>query len=85
MTAVLSDVLLDVWSQVLLHNSNIVRLGSEQFSVSTSKNRRFRHVEFTFGGKTIVGIQQNPDTKSNWAKMARAGIKVMQFIQGGDT
>jgi hypothetical protein len=30
-----------------------------------------------------VGIQQNPDTKSNWAKMARSGIQVMQFIQEG--
>jgi hypothetical protein len=81
--AELSDVLLDVWSQVLLHDSNIVKLGLEQFPVSASKKNRFRQVEFSFGGKMIVGIQQNPDTKSNWAKMARSGIKVMQFIQDG--
>jgi hypothetical protein len=34
-----------------------------------------------FEGKTIVGIEQNPKTKSRWAMMARAGKKVMQFIQ----
>jgi hypothetical protein len=79
----LSDVLLDVWSQVLLHDLNIVKLGLEQFPVSASKKKRFRQVEFSFGGKMIVGIQQNPGTKSNWAKVARSGIKVMQFIQDG--
>jgi hypothetical protein len=79
----LSDVLIDVWSQVLVHDSNVVKLGSEQFPVSTSKTKRLRQVEFTLGGKTIIGIQQNPNTKSNWAKQARSGIKVMQFIHDG--
>jgi len=34
-----------------------------------------------FEGKTIVGIEQNPKTKSRWAMMARSGKRVMQFIQ----
>jgi hypothetical protein len=42
-----------------------------------------RQVEFKFGGKTLIGIEQNPDTKSNWARMARDGMKVMQFIHEG--
>jgi hypothetical protein len=81
MPADLEDVLLSVWSQVLLHDSKFVKLGSEQFSVSTSKTERLRQVEFIHAGKTIIGIQQNPNTKSNWAKLAREGIKVMQFIE----
>jgi hypothetical protein len=83
MPAALSNVLLDVWSQVLLHDSNVVKLGSARYPVSTSKKKRLRQVEFNFNGRTIIGIQQNPDTKSNWAKLARSGKKVMQFIQDG--
>ncbi|MGH9554811.1 MAG: hypothetical protein ACRD2Y_03220 [Terriglobales bacterium] len=38
-----------------------------------------RTVEFDFGAHQIVGIQQNPRTKSVWAQMAREGKAVMQF------
>ena len=76
----LSDVLPDVWSQVLLHDSKVVRIGSETFPVIRSKKKRFRQVYFVFDGMSITGLEQNPDTKSNWARMARDGIKVMQFI-----
>ena len=31
----------------------------------------------------IRGLEQNPDTKSRWAQMARSGKKVMQFIGEG--
>jgi len=79
----ISDVLVDVWSQVMVHEAKIVKLGSEQFPVSTSKTKRLRQVEFTFDGKTIVGIEQNPETKSQWAKEARSGKLVMQFIEEG--
>jgi hypothetical protein len=36
-----------------------------------------------FDGKEIRGLEQNPDTKSRWAAMARDGKKVMQFISEG--
>jgi hypothetical protein len=57
-------------------------LGSEQFPVSSSKEKRLRQVEFNFDGKTIIGIE-TPATKSNWAKLARSGVKVMQSVQDG--
>jgi hypothetical protein len=79
----LSAVLIDVWSQVLLHDSNVVKLGSETFPVTTSKKKRLRQVHFEFNGHSITGLEQNPETKSNWAKMAREGTKVMQFTQDG--
>jgi hypothetical protein len=79
----LSDVLIDVWSQVLLHDSKVVKLGSETFPVIRSKKKRFRQVYFVFDGMSFTGLEQNPETKSNWAKMAREGIKVMQFIHDG--
>jgi hypothetical protein len=40
-------------------------------------------VDFRFDGKSLRGLEQNPDTKSRWAAMARAGKKVMQFLDGG--
>jgi hypothetical protein len=32
------------------------------------------------GGNKIRGLEQNPETKSRWAKMARAGKNVTQFL-----
>ena len=40
----LSDLLIDVWSQVLVHDSEVVKLGSETFPVIRSKKMRFRQV-----------------------------------------
>ena len=68
------------WNQVLVHDSKVVRLGSESFGVIRSKKKRFRQVYFVFDGMSIAGLDQNPETKSKWAKMAREGVKVMQFI-----
>jgi hypothetical protein len=31
----------------------------------------------------LRGLEQNPDTKSKWAALARDGKKVMQFLDCG--
>jgi hypothetical protein len=31
----------------------------------------------------ITGIEQNPETGSRWAQLAREGKKVMQFLRNG--
>ena len=36
-----------------------------------------------FEGKEIRGLEQNPQTKSRWAQLARSGKKVMQFLSEG--
>jgi hypothetical protein len=72
----LSTVLIEVWRQALVDKSDTVKLGSESHTVTQSKAKRLRQVEFVFEGKTIIGIQQNPNTKSRWAELARAGKKV---------
>jgi hypothetical protein len=33
-----------------------------------------------FEGTEIRGLEQNPQTKSRWARMARSGKKVIQFL-----
>jgi hypothetical protein len=77
------QVLKTVWRQPLVENADFVRIGSERYPVTKSKAKRLRQVAFEFDGNTIMGIEQNPKTKSRWAQMARAGKKVMQFIQDG--
>lgn len=37
-------------------------------------------VDFVFEGNDIRGLEQNRQTKSRWASMARCGMKVMQFL-----
>jgi hypothetical protein len=36
-----------------------------------------------FDGNKVRGLEQNPDTRSEWAKLARAGKKMMQFLGEG--
>jgi hypothetical protein len=59
-----------------------VKIAAELSPVNRSRARWLRQVAFVFDGNTIMEIEQNPKTKSRWAQMARAGKKVMRFIQG---
>ena len=79
----LDSTLISVWQQPLVENSEVVKLGGESCPVTRSKAKRLRQVAFDFDGESFIGIEQNPKTKSRWAAMARAGKKVMQFIQDG--
>ena len=77
------QALIDVWRQVLVENADVVELGTERHSVRLTPRRHLREVDFTFDGNKIRGLEQNPETKSRWAQMARSGKKVMQFLHGG--
>jgi hypothetical protein len=79
----LEDALVAVWRQVLEENANLVELGGRNYSVLRTQRRRLRQVDFEFEGESLRGIEQNPETKSRWAALARAGKKVMQFTSGG--
>jgi len=75
--------LIDVWRQSLVENSEVVVLGTERYPVRLTPKRRLRQVDFVFEGNKIRGLEQNPQTKSRWAQMARSGKKVMQFLSEG--
>src|SRR6266478_576933 len=77
------QALIDVWRQALVENSKTVELGTERFPVRTTPKRGLRQVDFVFEGKEIRGLEQNPQTKSRWAQIARSGKKVMQFLSEG--
>jgi hypothetical protein len=79
----LSEVLNNVWRQALVDESDFVKLGTRRYPVVILKAKHLRQVQFEFEGKPIIGIEQNSNTTSRWAEMARSGIKVMQFIAEG--
>lgn len=58
-------------------------LGTERYPVRQPRNEVLRQVDFVLDRKEIRGLEQNPDTKSRWAQLARAGEKVMQFLSEG--
>jgi hypothetical protein len=77
------EMLIAVWRQALMDEADVVKLGSERYLVTRSKAKLLRQVIFTVEGNSMIGVEQNPKTKSRWAAVARAGKKVMQFIQDG--
>ena len=77
------QTLVDVWRQVLVENASVVELGGQRYSVRITPRKGLRQVDFVFDGNDIRGLEQNPDTKSRWAQMARSGKKVMQFLSEG--
>src|ERR1700730_5205845 len=83
MESSLDQVLIDVWQQVLARNAKEVELGKERYRVRRTPKRGLRPGGFVFEGTKIRGLEQNPDTNSRWAQMARAGKKVMQSLSEG--
>jgi hypothetical protein len=75
--------LADVWRQVLVANVKVVELGKERYPVRRTPQRGLRQVDFLFDGFEVRGLEQNPETKSRWAQMARSGKRVMQFLSEG--
>jgi hypothetical protein len=74
------EALLSVWQQALVDDSTVVKLGVESYTVHRTRKRSLRQVDFVFQGRELRGLEQNPDTKSRWAQLARSGKHVMQFL-----
>ena len=77
------QTLVEVWRQVLVENANVVELSTERYPVRRTPKRGLRQVDFVFNGNEVRGLEQNPETESRWAQMARSGKKVMQFLSEG--
>ena len=83
MALTLEETLIEVWRQSLVQNAKAVALRGEAFPIRTTPKRHLKQVDFSYDGTQIRGLEQNPDTKTRWAQMARAGKKVMQFLSEG--
>jgi hypothetical protein len=79
----LEEVVVSVWRQSLVDDAKHVQIDGKEYPVKTTAKRHLKQVVFQFDGHELRGLEQNPDTKSRWAKMAREGKKVMQFLDGG--
>jgi hypothetical protein len=77
------QTLIEVWRQTLVEKAKAVELGKARYPVRKTPKRGLRQVDFVFDGNDIRGLEQNPETKSRWAQMARSGKKVMQFLSEG--
>ena len=77
------ETLIEVWRQALVENVKAVVMNAESYPVRRTPKRGLRQVDFVFDGNEIRGLEQNPETKSRWAQMARSGKKVMQFLSEG--
>jgi hypothetical protein len=79
----LDEALVSVWKQALVEGKKQVSLGSRTFAVRKTAKRGLLQIDFEAAGQELRGLEQNPDTKSRWAQLARKGAKVMQFLSGG--
>jgi hypothetical protein len=53
------------------------------YPIRRSSRSKLREVDFKFGEAQLRGVEQNPSTSSRWAKLAREGKQVMQFLSDG--
>ena len=77
------QILVSVWRQALMDGANSIVVDGTIYRVKITARRGLKQVDFRLDGHELRGLEQNPDTKSRWAKMAREGKKVMQFLEGG--
>jgi hypothetical protein len=79
----LKQALVAVWRQVLVEDRVSVEWEAKHYPVRQTPKSKLRQVDFVLEGDEIRGLEQNPETKSRWAQMARSGKKVMQFLSHG--
>ncbi|HVH59865.1 MAG TPA: hypothetical protein VM709_06010 [Candidatus Sulfotelmatobacter sp.] len=79
----LEGALLRIWRSTMVENAPAVELEGQAFPVRTTPKKRLREVDFVFHRQELRGLEQNPETGSRWAELARRGHKVMQFLSAG--
>ena len=77
----LEDTLLNVYHQSLVENRKTVTLEDQSFAVRSTAKRKLKQIDFRFEGRDLRGLEQNPDTKSRWAKIARDGKDWAEFLR----
>ena len=79
----LAAALVSVWQQVLAEGKKEVELEGETYRIGRTRSRKLRTVDFAFAENQMTGIEQNPETGSRWAVLARQGKRIMQYSCGG--
>jgi hypothetical protein len=82
-SSALDDAFISVWRQALVEQKKIISVAGSTFSVRRTTKHRLAQIDFEVDAVDFRALEQNPQTKSRWAKMAREGAKVMQFLRAG--
>jgi hypothetical protein len=83
MASSLEFALVSVWQQSLIDKKKTVDLDGETYPVHQTSKSKLKQIDFRFEDRDLRGLEQNPNTKSRWAKMTREGKQVMQFLEAG--
>jgi hypothetical protein len=85
MSESLEQILVSVWRQAMVEDVKTVTVNGQDYPVRQTSRSTLREVDFVFEGQTLRGLEQNPNTSSRWARLAREDKKVMQFLSGAGT
>ncbi len=77
------EALISVWQQTLVDQAATLTIEGRSYRVTRTRSRGLRTVDFEYAGHRLTGIEQNPETGSKWATLARQGQRVMQFSASG--
>jgi len=64
----LEDTLIEVWNQSLVENAKSVEVERQSYAIKRTARRGLKQVDFRFDGKSLRGLEQNPETKSRWQR-----------------
>ncbi len=79
----LEEVFVSVSQQFFAENAKTVTLAESVYPIRRSSRSKLREVDFKFENTQFRGVEQNPNTTSRWAKLAREGKQVIQFLSDG--
>ena len=75
----LGEDLVGAWRQSMVEDRTDVQVGGQTFRVERTRRQGLRTIALSLQGVLIEGIEQNPETRSRWAKLAQEGQRIMQF------
>jgi hypothetical protein len=75
----LEETLRSVWRQIMVENKPEIEVEGRRYPACSTRAKKLRTVEFSFGDARLTGIEQNPETASRWAALARSGQRILQF------
>ena len=79
----LEFALISVWQQAFVDNKKTLDLDGEIYPIRQTSKSRLKRIDFRFKDRELRGLEQNPNTKSRWARLAKEGKEVMQFLENG--
>jgi hypothetical protein len=77
------ETLISVWRQALVDRVEQIKLNRRVFPVRRTPKRHLLQVDFPLDGEAMRGLEQNPETSSRWAQLAKQGHRIMQFLSEG--